>query len=365
MSHQAVLERSVESRAEAAEYCRSVPVIGTRQSCLEVLRMFQADPEFPCIVIGEAGRPVGLIMRDTFYRHLAGRFAADLFYERPALEFAERAPLVFELSVPAADLLDAALNREGIQFYDCLIITQHGMVQGVLTVQDLMALSRALQRKAEEARRAAVAESRSRVMEIETSVEAASEASKRSLTESGRMTGLASAGREELETVKASFDRVVAMTGSQAKQVTELTERAEDISRVAARIRMLADQSGMLAMNASIEAAHAGEHGRGFAVVAAEVRKLAMQTKRMSDEIDQSVKLIAGLVNQTADTAVSTVREMEDSQKRVNKAGETFELLVESAYQTEMRGREVVISAEAAAKTTGLVREELSRLSAN
>lgn len=363
MNNQAVLELKRESGVSAEAYCRTVPVINPRELCQEVLRMFQKQPDLPCIVIcDDYSSPVGLIMRDTFYRHLAGRFAADLFYERPAKDFSERRPLVCELSISAAELLDAALNREGHQFYDSMIVTEQGRFRGILTVQDLMLLSRDLQREAEQARRSAISETRNRVEEILRAVEEASGASKRSLTESGKMTSLASAGRLELEEVKASFTRVADMTRSQEQQVTELSARAAEISQVAARIRELADQSGMLAMNASIEAAHAGEHGRGFAVVASEVRKLSQQTKKLSGEIGTTLEQVGGLVDQTANSAVSTAKEMEESLGRVEKAENTFGLLVESAYQNEKRGEEVVRSSGTAALTTGLVRRELLRL---
>ncbi|RCX21803.1 CBS domain protein [Fontibacillus phaseoli] len=363
LSNQAVLELTKDSRVKAVDYCRIVPVIYPLELCRDVLRMFQKQPDLPCIVVcDERNFPIGLMMRDVFFRHLAGRFAADLFYERPAREFAERNPLVCELTVSARELLDAALSREDHHFYDSMIVTHQGKYKGILTVQDLMMLSRDLQREAEEARRKAVCKSRSRVEEIEQAVDEASEASKRSLTESGRMSALASAGRLELEEVKASFTRVAGMTRSQERQVTELSARAGEISLVAARIRDLADQSGMLAMNASIEAARAGEHGRGFAVVAGEVRKLSMQTKQLSGEIGATLELVGELVNQTAKTAFSTAKEMDESLGRVEKAEDTFGLLVESAHQTELRGREVVQSSESAARTTGLVRKELSKL---
>lgn len=368
----ALLERTANEETEnlaaiaavgVRSLSRKVPVIGPEVSCRNVLGQFQKQPDLPCIVVCDVDhKPLGLLMRDQFFRHLAGRFAADLFYELSTLRFAERQPLICELDTPAGELLDHALGREGVSFYDALILTIKGRFYGVLTVQDLMLMSRQLQREADEARQAAVRDSRDRVIEIERSIAEVAEAAKRSLQESERMNELSAEGRHELEAVKASFSRVLDMTRSQEKQMAELLERTKQISSVAGHIRSLADQSGMLAMNASIEAAHAGEHGRGFAVVASEVRKLALQTKSFSEEIGLTLGVVNRLIQQTAATASTTVEEMAESHGRVGNADGTFEALVESARTVEARGQEMFHSSETAAGRTRTVLGELHHL---
>lgn len=201
-----------------------------------------------------------------------------------------------------------------------------------------------------------------RVVEIEQSIVQVSESARRSLDESGRMCGLSAEGRAELEAVKASFARVLEMTQSQETQMGQLLERMKEISSVASRIHGLADQSGMLAMNASIEAAHAGEHGRGFAVVASEVRKLALQTKNFSEDIGATLDVVERLIQETAGTASSTAGEMQQSHNRVGRADATFEALVGSARAVESRGQEMCQSSEEAAKRTKTVLHELQLL---
>lgn len=351
------------SRVKVEHYCRTVPVIGPLEPCLSVMRTLQDDLDISCVVACDDKMvPLGLIMRDTFYHHLAGRFAADLFYDRPAYLFANHKPLISEWNVTASGVLDAALERQGASFYDSLIITKQGKFHGIITIQDLMLMSRALQQEADDSRRHALLESHGRVQKIEFAVEVVSVESERSLRESERMSELAVTGQTELEEVRAAFSRVLDTTQEQKQQVHELLNRSKVISQVTASIQELAEQSGLLAMNASIEAAHAGEHGRGFAIVADEVRKLAMQTKQLSGEIATALNQVNELVKNTASLSSSAAKEMEDSYTRVEKAEGTFRSFLESVTTLERKGREMYASSGEAKQTTELVMIELKGL---
>lgn len=344
-------------------YCKTVPVIRANQTCQSVLTVFKNNPHTSCVIVcDDMYIPTGLVMRDKFYHQLSGRFAAALFYERSVEQFTNSNPFICELSKPAREFLEAALGRDETEFLDSMIVTDNGTFYGVVSLHDLIRMSRDLQLEADELKKITVQESRNRLVEIGQMVNQVSSAADRSLNESKMMSNLALAGRSELEEVKASFARVVEMTHNQEKQIAELLERAEEISSIAAHIRELSDQSGMLAVNASIEAAHAGEYGRGFAVVADEVRKLAMQTKNFSENIGTTLGIIHDLVRQTAKSASATTEEMDQSHNRVDIADNTFESLVGTVYSVEARGRDMVQSAEDATRKTELVLQELTRL---
>jgi methyl-accepting chemotaxis protein len=123
-----------------------------------------------------------------------------------------------------------------------------------------------------------------------------------------------------------------------------LSEHTQQIGEIIATVNSLADQSKMLALNASVEAARAGEEGKGFAVVALEVRNLADQNR----DATVQVREILGEIQRATNAAVMVTEEgskgVDEGQNLVNKAGESIKELSHAIEEAAMAAMQIAAS---------------------
>ncbi|WP_412534818.1 methyl-accepting chemotaxis protein [Pseudomonas coronafaciens] len=145
--------------------------------------------------------------------------------------------------------------------------------------------------------------------------------------------------------------------GASAKLVSQLGERSEQITAIVNTIRGIADQTNLLALNAAIEAARAGEQGRGFAVVADEVRNLAKKTQDSTVSIQQMIANLQSGSERAAASMQETLGKAQEGASNVVRAGELLEEIAEGIASISDRNIQVASAAE----EQSLVAEEIHR----
>ena len=141
-------------------------------------------------------------------------------------------------------------------------------------------------------------------------------------------------GRNSMESVNMSMEQMKKGLDLLEKSITDVGEAAIKIDEITATISGIAEETNLLALNASIEAARAGEAGKGFAVVATEIKNLAETSSHAAGEISELISSVTTLINSTVEQSQNSVVQIKESSQRVGVASEQFNNIFESIEKT-------------------------------
>ncbi len=141
----------------------------------------------------------------------------------------------------------------------------------------------------------------------------------------------ARAGSKTVQDTIQGMNTIQAKVGVSAQKVREMGERSDQIGTIVETIEDIASQTNLLALNAAIEAARAGEHGKGFAVVADEVRKLAERAANATKEIAGLIRTIQQTVADAMRAMQEGGQEVEQGSRRANEAGQALTAILQAA----------------------------------
>lgn len=185
----------------------------------------------------------------------------------------------------------------------------------------------------------AVTEMSVAVEEVARNATSTSEAAKRSSLS-------ADAGNKKVAETLVAMQNLTTLVENSSAQVQTLATQAQDISKVLSVIRAIAEQTNLLALNAAIEAARAGEQGRGFAVVADEVRALAHRTQTSTQEIEQMISAIQAGSTTTVESMKNSTLEVYSTQRTAEDAGQSLRQITDSVLEINDRNLQIATASE-------------------
>ncbi len=184
-------------------------------------------------------------------------------------------------------------------------------------------------------------------------------------TDSANQAGEAAVrGGSVVEETIGGMNQISEAVDASAASVSELGKRGEQIGQIIEVINDIADQTNLLALNAAIEAARAGEHGRGFAVVADEVRKLADRTTKATEEIAQSIEAIQTETTEAVKRMEAGTEQVGVGVTKATEAGDSLKEIVTSARGVADMIRSIAASAEEQSAASEQISRSIEQITA-
>ncbi|HTU60299.1 MAG TPA: methyl-accepting chemotaxis protein [Polyangiales bacterium] len=253
-------------------------------------------------------------------------------------------------SVRDADAESAATTTQNVIVFGALAVIVALVIVGFIAIRNLSApieqaigqLSAATaeivagttqQAAGVQEQAAAVAQTVATVEEITHTAEQSNERAKAVADSSRRATDGGSAGRRSVESTIAVMSDIKTRTESIAQSIVSLAGQAQAIGEIITVVNDLAEQTNILALNASIEATRAGEQGKGFSVVAAEIKALADQSKKSTVQVRQILSEIQKSTNAAVMATEQGAKSVEEAVRVVNAADESIRLLVDTIVE--------------------------------
>jgi len=189
------------------------------------------------------------------------------------------------------------------------------------------------------------------ISQTTTTVEEVRQASQQSAQKAGKVAEnsnevvmVTQSGNKAVEDTMKVMDGISRQMEIIASAIVSLSEQSQQIGGIIASVNDVTDQSNLLAVNASIEAANAGEHGKGFAVVAREIKNLAHISKESTNQISNILNDIQKATASAVLAAEQGSKAVETGVKQSSKAGETIRLLAKSVNESVQSATQIVAS---------------------
>jgi len=199
--------------------------------------------------------------------------------------------------------------------------------------------------------------------EMSSTIRGVSDATREGVALASRVDAAATVGIDVVEETWRCMERIAATVQSTLAGIGELERSSAGIGEILSLIEDIADQTNLLALNAAIEAARAGEAGRGFAVVADEVRSLAEKTTRSTREISQIVATIQTESSRAANSIRNESHLVREGLDHADEARRRLEEIKEAAHGSRMMIEQIAVAAGEQAQVTDTITGTIHQIS--